>query len=132
MLSLTRIGRLLAQVEELGEVRTRPAPGDLAGDFDGWFDGGAFKDDTGSRTYFLLDGTTIGVTPFSLLPVRITFPEGAVVTVMQRKPVEGELVPSLPSGAFALCAGCGEIIPEGSTHEIVDGVAYHLGCASTS
>ncbi len=63
-----------------------PQPGDAAGDFDFWFDGGACKHHTGSAHYEFADGTVaIVASPASWLWVRIAFGNGKQVSVLQNQ-----------------------------------------------
>jgi len=71
--------------------RLKPAEGDLIGDFDFWFDGGAARTHTGSQHYYFADGTEAHrVLPAAWLNVNIVFPNGEIVDVAQRRP-QGEL-----------------------------------------
>ncbi len=52
----TRVAEILAIIAAPPNRRLEPAAGDLAGDFDFWFDGGAGRTHTGSQHYFFADG----------------------------------------------------------------------------
>jgi len=64
--------------------RSAAVTGDLAGQFDYWFDGGAAKIETGYIVYRFADGTTALVgNPIPLLSISIEFPNGCRVRVEQ-------------------------------------------------
>lgn len=87
----TRVAEILAIIAAPPNRRLEPAAGDLAGDFDFWFDGGAGRTHTGSQHYFFADGTQAHlVFPAPWLNLNIVFPNGEIVDVAQRRP-RGEL-----------------------------------------
>jgi len=64
--------------------RERPIPGDVAGQFDFWFDGGAGRIQTGFIEYELQDGTRAVVgAPIPALSVTLDFPNGCRVRIQQ-------------------------------------------------
>lgn len=68
------------------DARSRPRPGDLDGEYDQWFDGGAIRIGTGVTTYVFASGVQASVAasvPF--LSVVIRFPDGTVVNVQQQR-----------------------------------------------
>ena len=79
-----RVAYVLQLIANKPRRRERAAEGDLAGDFDYWFDGGACKQHTGSEHYLLADGTRAMVAaPATWLWVTIEFSNGEVVSVVQ-------------------------------------------------
>jgi len=80
--------RLVADVLKLianePQRRSAAVAGDLPGQFDYWFDGGAAKIETGYIVYRFVDGTTAVVgNPIPLLSISIEFTNGSRVRVQQ-------------------------------------------------
>ena len=64
--------------------RERALPGDLPGQFDYWFDGGACRVQTGWKEFEFLDGTVAELgSPIPALYLKVTFPNGRRVLVQQ-------------------------------------------------
>lgn len=75
------VARILELIRRPPNLRREPRPGDLEGDFDQWFDGGAIKGVTGSTYYHFADGSRATV-PVTVQPrVTIVFPDGWSVSV---------------------------------------------------
>jgi hypothetical protein len=131
---LEHMSRLLARIANTGPIRSKPQPGDLEGDFHGWFDGGAFRDDTGDRTFSFVDGSMATVRVWDVFDITMELPDGSVVDLRERAPRRREVEPVTPSirEAVAACAACGAGIAVGETYTMMDGVAYHLRCAPES
>ena len=121
MVDPARVAQILSQLHSLGSIRRSPGASDLTGEFDGWFDGGAFRTVTGSTTYFFADQTEalVGTTPW--LSITIKFADGTHVDVIERK---REI-------AHTSCARCGGEIDPATTHQTLDGKRYHLTCPVT-
>ena len=82
---MLQVGRILTLMSELPDQREEPHEGDLQGNFDWWFDGGAVKHDTGLSTYHFADGAK-AITGTSLaLGVSIELPDGRIIVVSERK-----------------------------------------------
>lgn len=79
--SIENIARALWSIHAPPNRRERPLSGDLPGDYDFWFDGGACRMTTGSTHYVFADGTTasVGVLPYVNLQIR--FSSGELVHV---------------------------------------------------
>jgi hypothetical protein len=77
--------QLLAGILELladpPNYRRQPRPGDLAGDFDGWFDGGAVRYLTSIVEYHFADGVRASIHDLSMQTVHVLFPDGAQLTI---------------------------------------------------
>jgi hypothetical protein len=56
-LDLLLVARTLTKIATLQGLHGSPAPGDLPGSHDGWFDGGAVKRVTGWDEFHFADGT---------------------------------------------------------------------------
>jgi hypothetical protein len=83
----SRVAAVLASIAAPPRKRGKPQPGDIDGDFDFWFDGGACKFHTGSAHYHFTDGAAAVVAcPASWLWVQITFGDGERVEIHQVKP----------------------------------------------
>lgn len=81
-----KIARVLNLIAHPPNFRIRPIEGDLAGDFNAWFDGGAIHIDTGSKRYFFTDQTKVWVSATaSWLWIQIKFPGGEQVDIRQVK-----------------------------------------------
>lgn len=119
MIDLSRVGQILARLSSLGSIRRTPEPGDLSGEFDGWFDEGAFRVETGKTIYVFRDFTKVkmGVSPW--LSITIEFANGAVIDVVERD----------RPGLHDVCAGCGGKIELNITYQMIDGRSFHLSCA---
>ena len=75
---------ILSLMADPPNLRDHPEEGDIAGDFHAWFDGGAVRNDTGSKTFKFADGTTAWVAlPAPWLHIQIVLPSGERVTVTQ-------------------------------------------------
>ena len=81
---LNEVARILATIAAPPNLRDRPRAGDLGGDFDRWFDGGAIRFVTGYTVYQFTDGTRATV-PAMLphLSVALELATGQRVTVVQ-------------------------------------------------
>ena len=103
-------------------TRQVPIAGDLSGEYDGWFDGGAFRSETGASVYTFADGSSarVGVHPW--LAVVITFADGTEVSVLERQ--------HKPSSQ--ICAGCFQELNPATTHQVINGRIFHIHCAPTS
>lgn len=145
------VAEILERVQFVPKLRREPLPGDLTGEhFDGWFDGGALTENTGSRTWVFRDGTRVWQAIATLmLHVEIRFPDGTAVSVTSRRP-EPQLAPGRPepdaarrqpqpgtaeaqaadrSGPAALvCCVCGKGIPDGGTYASTPAGPAHVGC----
>jgi hypothetical protein len=64
-------------------MRDRPLPGDLEGEFDQWFEGGAVRWVTGTTQYYFRNGVTATVGVLQTLSVSIRFPDGRSVGIGQ-------------------------------------------------
>jgi hypothetical protein len=82
--TIPEVVQVLELIEKLPNRRAYPLPGDLQGDFDAWFDGGALRCITGTNHYELLDGTKASRGVMPCLQVTIRFPNGEVVTIEQK------------------------------------------------
>ena len=60
-------------------------PGDLEGDYDFWFDGGAIELITGTTRFVFQDGTIAEVAVVPTLSLNINFRDGHVVKVQQQR-----------------------------------------------
>jgi hypothetical protein len=77
------VARILTAMSDPPNPRTMPNRGDLQGNFDLWFDGGAVKHDTGISRYAFTDGAS-AVTGSSLrLAVEIELPGGRRIDVTE-------------------------------------------------
>ena len=84
---LETVARVLNLIVRPPNKRTSPEPGDLEGNYDYWFDGGACRFDTGSTRYDFSDGTVAWggscMDPKHLATVE--YPDGKLVTVIQTR-----------------------------------------------
>lgn len=79
------VAAVLLAIAAPPNVRSRPRPGDLAGAYDQWFDGGALRIGTGVTTFVFANGVQAHVAAaMPYLSVVIRFPAGDVVRVEQR------------------------------------------------
>lgn len=69
---LDDIARILSLIHAPPNLRQQPRPGDIEGDFDEWFDGGARQFVTGHTQYQFSDGSSavVQVTPKLHLSIR--------------------------------------------------------------
>ena len=119
MLDPTTVAEFLKRLHRPGEIRRQPTENDLAGEFEGWFDGGAFRTETGASVYTFADGCQARIAVHPWLAIVITFADGAEVSVTERpRPV-----------AAQTCAGCSAALNPAVTHQRIDGRAFHLHCA---
>lgn len=82
---------LLDRLESQGNRRDQPLPGDLEGDFDFWFDGGACHMFTGWNEFTFVDGTVARLATTPALSLELQFLDGRRVRVHQESfGLEGE------------------------------------------
>jgi hypothetical protein len=80
------VAQVLGVIAAPSNRRLQPIEGDLPGDFDYWFDGGACKLHTGTMLCVFSDGTRVhSVFPAPWLNLNIVFPDGNIVDVLQRR-----------------------------------------------
>lgn len=78
------VAKIMMMIATEPNRREAPVEGDVEGQFDYWFDGGAARVDTGSVAYRFSDGTTADLAaPIAALSVSIEFPNGCRVSVQQ-------------------------------------------------
>jgi hypothetical protein len=77
------VARILEMMSQLANKRKTPREGDIQGDFDEWFDGGARRFVTGTTTYEFSDGTHVLVSVTQFLRMSIRFPNGETVQISQ-------------------------------------------------
>jgi hypothetical protein len=79
------VAAVLLAISERPNARSGPRPGDLAGEYDQWFDGGAIRIETGVTCFVFANGIEARVGgPMPHLAVVIRFPDGRIVHVEQR------------------------------------------------
>ena len=81
--SEAKIGEILQRIGRQANLRSKPLDGDLEGDYDAWFDGGAVKHVTGVSEYVLDDGSRASVAVTPSLSVEIHLADGTGVSVRQ-------------------------------------------------
>lgn len=79
---VARILQLIATAPNRRELRQA---GDLDGDYEYWFDGGAIRIVTGTTRFFFQDGTIAEIIVSPILSVHIRFRDGHVVGVHQER-----------------------------------------------
>jgi hypothetical protein len=82
-LEIPTVIRLLSVIQSPPNLRARPWPGDLEGDFHEWFDGGAIKHVTGWNEYHFVDGTLAVITGVLSLQVDARLPGGAYLSIRE-------------------------------------------------
>ena len=78
-----QIAQVMQIVATLPNRRNKPISGDISGEFDFWFDGGACRIITGCNEYDLADGTRVTVETIPVLSVTIQFSNGSHVKIQQ-------------------------------------------------
>jgi hypothetical protein len=81
--TLVRVGEILSAIGKVANKRAHPREGDLEGDFDEWFDGGAVKNITGVTEYRFNDGSEARVAVTFTLSIAITLPDGKRIQVAE-------------------------------------------------
>jgi len=81
--SVEQVARILASISAPPNLRNRRQLGDIEGDYDKWFDGGAIRIVTGYTVYEFEDGSRAVVDFLPSLSVTIEFVDGTRVTVLQ-------------------------------------------------
>jgi hypothetical protein len=80
------VARILSLVANPPNLRVRPVKGDLAGEFNAWFDGGALRIDSSWKIYFFTNKTKVWIsTSASWLWVQIEYSSGERVVIKQEK-----------------------------------------------
>jgi hypothetical protein len=85
-ISINEVVKILNLIADPPNLREKPLPNDLAGDFDKWFDGGGLKHGTIGSTYHFVDGAKAIV--FSLAPrlsLIVQFPNNEEVVIEQKR-----------------------------------------------
>lgn len=77
------VARILHLIANIPNRRTKPIAGDLRGDFDFWFDGGAARLVTNWTEYHFADGTRATTEVAPRLTVAIRFHDGRCIEVVQ-------------------------------------------------
>jgi len=77
------VARILALIASVPHHRDHPVEGDLEGQYDIWFDGGAYRIFSGWGEYSFTDGSSAQVPVTPLLRVTIQLPDGRVVEIAQ-------------------------------------------------
>jgi len=78
------VSRVLWSIHAPQNSRKEPLAGDMTGEYDFWFDGGACRVVTGCTYYYFRDGTTAFVSVVPRLAVRIAFSSGETVDISQQ------------------------------------------------
>ena len=78
-----QIAHVMQIVATLPNRRNEPISGDISGEFDFWFDGGACRIITGCNEYDLADGTRVTGATIPVLSVTIQFSNGSRVKIQQ-------------------------------------------------
>ena|SRR5579859_2602194 len=71
----------LELLAELPRYHQRPRPGDMIGQFDAWFDGGAVRYLTSITEYHFADGTHASCHGLSLRTLHVALTDGAQITI---------------------------------------------------
>jgi hypothetical protein len=80
------VARILHLIATVPNQREAPAVGDLEGEYDYWFDGGACREHTGSMNFVFQDGTIATVVaPVPWLGLDIQFRDGRRVSIRQAR-----------------------------------------------
>ena len=78
------VERILELMSTQPNARPIPKPGDIEGNFDTWFDGGAVKHDTGITTYRFADGSVATTSEMTFVwHVAIGLPDGRRIRVSE-------------------------------------------------
>jgi hypothetical protein len=78
------VTRVLSVIDSTPGLRSEPRRGDLRGEYDRWFDGGAIRIVTGWNEYHFSDDTVAIVPSSPILHVEIRLPTGAYVSVTEQ------------------------------------------------
>jgi hypothetical protein len=101
-----QLARILSLLAGQDAQRRRPLPGDLPGDFDAWFDGGAVRYLTSLTEYHFADGSRASVHDLAPTKLQVELPDGALATIE-----EPPLQPSFADRVLAaVVAECGQIL----------------------
>jgi hypothetical protein len=79
------VARIVKLVHRPPNIRNEPLAGDLKGDFDHWFDGGAVKVFTGWIEYTFTDGSRAHTAVTPMFNVTIDLPDGRQIEVRERE-----------------------------------------------
>lgn len=81
------VAHILAIIANPPSLHREQREGDLAGDYDEWFDGGARRKVTGYTLYQFANGTKAIVHVFMRLHISILFSDGVRVSIRQEDDV---------------------------------------------
>lgn len=87
MTHLIEVVNVLNVIAEPPNRRARPQDGDLEGDYDEWFDGGAIRHVTGYDVYEFQGGVRVTWDVRPHLSITIELVNGSRISVKQAKPV---------------------------------------------
>jgi hypothetical protein len=82
-IDLAEIAQILNLIARRPNRREKPKEGDLVGDYDEWFDGGAVKIETGYTVYAFPGGTIAHDIVTPKLCIRIYFANGTQICVSE-------------------------------------------------
>jgi len=80
-IDLPEVTEVLNLINNPPNIHDHFLPGDLEGNFDSWFDGGAVNRITGYNIYQLKNGTQITLFVLPRLLLTIKFPNGEVIHI---------------------------------------------------
>ena len=97
-----QVATILDLLAELPNYRRRPQPGDMAGHFDAWFDGGAVRYQTSVTQYHFANGAVASVHDLSLRKLFIELADGAQITI-DEPPMEPSFADRVLAAVVAEC-----------------------------
>jgi hypothetical protein len=77
------VALILTLMASQPNARRKPVDGDVKGNFDVWFDGGAVKHDTGLSTFYFADGARAFAAGSLVWSVMIELPDGRRIDVRE-------------------------------------------------
>jgi hypothetical protein len=86
--NLQQVIRILGVIEKQPNIREAPRPGDIPGDFDRWFDGGAITFVTGTTKYTFSDGSEAWVAVLRELWITVRLSDGSTFNITERAAFE--------------------------------------------
>jgi hypothetical protein len=97
-----QLATILELLAERPNYRQRPQPGDMAGDFDAWFDGGAVRYLTSITEYYFANGARASFHDLSLRKLFVELPDGAKITI-DEPPVQPGFADQVLAAVVAEC-----------------------------
>lgn len=97
-----QVATILGLLAEPPNYRHRPQQGDMAGDFNTWFDGGAVRYLTSITEYHFADGSRASFHDLALRTIHVELPDGTCITI-EEPPAQPRFADRVLAAVIAEC-----------------------------